>query len=867
MRLSRRRRQILTVVALMLISFNVAIGQVVMAISPADLSSVLSETELYSASDCTPSTPSTASGALPSSVPQAFATIFEDAASQYNVPPALVTAIFMEENGLENSGSSWPDPTSESWPTSSSGAEGPFQFLPSTWQGEEAPGKGDINNLTDAAYGAANYLGNSGGKLPNPNLQSAISAYNHSQSYVDAVTQLYNQLGGTSSATGGSSNSPSTVDLSATVKKYNLQSAVVTQVGGSTIASYQADQPPVTPASTMKLVIVSTLLQNNPNLKQVVRVTPDLLYGGSDPNDLPGAATSISIGDAIDATLKYSSNVGANVLMSVMGGPSGFTAKAHAAGYSHTTTDSYYQDGDRNSNQSTIGDEASAMDQLLGGSGAEYANVQQDMQYGAQPYGASGDNYYGVEDEANKWAGTTQVAGNVGELSISGQQYIIGVYYNGQVAGATTDPNNLINQATNDIASLVQVSTQNTSDSASSGSGGGCCPGSSGSSGSSVPADASGAATVYNSGLSGPYIVEQYAINVLKDLAQKKGLPTTDTVTQQHVTALVAWALIEGGNIANSDIFNLYNTTENDPDLSPTPQSTGSPAYGSFDQGVEATARNLDDGHHNPMLSVLLNPNSTAEDFGHAESESGTTPGTEEWAAAAVDQGPANYFATNWATDLAEVRHDYADTAGLLIGSPDDSQLNNKTDPSLLQFSDGGVAGTTGAGDTGDCSDGATSPDAAGIVAEAINLSWPDSSHGTTPTSAYESAYTQYDPGGAGVADCGSFVATVMHATGADPNYPDSGTGAQYSYVESHKSLYDVQTLTSLDQLQPGDIVILGGAGGTGGEGHTWIYIGKQPNGDYSASASEGQRAANLDQDPLSGSEYPGTPIYARLIK
>jgi hypothetical protein len=835
--------------------FNALVIQAVMAISPADLSSVLTESELYSGSCTTTTSASAGGGALPSTVPAAFATVFEDAASQYNVPPALVAAIFMEENGLDNSSSSWPDPTSESWQTSSAGAEGPFQFLPTTFQGEEAPGKTDINNLTDAAYAAANYLGSNGGKLPSPDLQSAISTYNHSSSYVTAVTNLYNQLGGSSSGAGGPSNGAASIDLSSVASKYGLQSAIVTQVGGGTLGSFQADQPPVTPASTMKLIIADTVLQSNINLAEVIPVTPELLYGGE--NDLPGSPSSVSVGDALKAALEVSSNVGANVLMKALGGPDGFTSKANGLGYTNTTVKFYYSPSDPPENKSTISDEVGAMSHLLTASGAGYTIAQQALQNAAQ-----NDNYYGLEDEANKWAGTTQVAGNVGEFSINGKQYIIGLYYNGAVPPASSDPNNLINQATNALASLVQNSGSGTAPTTGSSSGG-CCP-SSGSGGTPVPGDVGGAG-VYSGGPSGPpFIVEQYAISVLEDLAQKKGLPTSDTVTQQHVTALVAWALVEGGNIANTDLYNLYNTTQNDPDLSPTPQSTGSPAYGSFDQGVEATARTIDDGHHDPMLQALLDPSSSAEDFGTAESQTGTTPGTAEWASAAVAEGPSAYYAQNWAPDLANVRSDYKDTAGLLIGPPPDSQINNKTDPSLLQFSGAGAAtGGAAAGGASACSS-SVSPDAAGIVAEALNLSWPDASHGTTPTPAYQSAYNQYDPGGAGVADCGSFVATVMHATGADKSYPDSGTGAQYTYV-TKSSLYTVNTLTSLSQLQPGDIVIEGGAGGAGGAGHTWIYVGKQPNGDYSASASLGTRAANLDQDSISLDTAGGAPIYARL--
>ncbi|HUC86813.1 MAG TPA: serine hydrolase [Candidatus Saccharimonadales bacterium] len=841
---------LLSVIASMLLS------QAAAAISAQDLSSVLQHSELYNAT-CTSSSSTTPSGALPSTVPTAFASIFEAAASQYNVPPSLVAAIFMEENGLENSGTSWPDPTSESWPTSSAGAQGPFQFLPSTFQSEQAPGKTDINNLTDAAYAAANYLSSNGGKLPNPNLQTAISAYNHSSSYVSAVTQLYNQLGGASSATGGPANSgTSSIDVTSVAQKYGLQSAIVEEVGGTVLGSYQANQPPITPASTMKLVIADTLLQSNVDLSEVIPVTPDLLYGGD--NDLPGTPSSISVGDALMDALQVSSNVGANVMIKALGGPSGFTSKANGLGYNGTSIQFYYSPSDPPANKSTIGDEADAMDHLLSSNGTGYSIAQQALKSAAQ-----NDNHYNVSDEANKWAGTSQVAGNVGEFGINGSQYIIGLYYNGSDASSAAI--NAIQQGSAALASLIQSSAG----AASSGASGGCCP-SSGSLG--VNGDSTGSTSgVWSSGLSAPYIVEQYAINVLEDLAQKKGVPQSSAVTQQHVLALVTWAQIEGGDIMNSDLFNLYNTSENGAGLGGVTQSTGNMAYPSFDQGVEATARTLASGHGG-MLNVLLNPSSTAQQFAHAESYSGTSsyPGTQEWAAAA-ESDPSGYENSTWDPALQQVQNNYKSVAALIIGTPALEEQTNQTDPSLLQFSGSGSVSGVGASSTGSCS-ATASPDASGIVQEALSLAWPDGSHvpPTQPTPAYSQALAKYNSAGYSLTgglgdDCGVFVSTVMRATGADPNYPASGTGAQYTYVESHPSLYQVSTLTNLGQLQPGDIVILGGAGGAGAAGHTWIYVGKQPNGDYSASASLGSRTANLDTDPISLDLSGGAPIYARL--
>jgi membrane-bound lytic murein transglycosylase B len=62
------------------------------------------------------------------------------------------------------------------------GAQGPMQFLPSTW---EAYGMGgNIRDPRDAIMGAANYLGASGAP---GNYRRALFAYNRSEVYVEAI--------------------------------------------------------------------------------------------------------------------------------------------------------------------------------------------------------------------------------------------------------------------------------------------------------------------------------------------------------------------------------------------------------------------------------------------------------------------------------------------------------------------------------------------------------------------------------------------------------------------------------------------------------------------------------------------------------
>jgi membrane-bound lytic murein transglycosylase B len=66
--------------------------------------------------------------------------------------------------------------------TSSAGAQGPMQFLPSTWKAYGLGG--DIHSPRDAVLGAGNYLHQSG--APGDE-RRALFAYNHSSLYVRAV--------------------------------------------------------------------------------------------------------------------------------------------------------------------------------------------------------------------------------------------------------------------------------------------------------------------------------------------------------------------------------------------------------------------------------------------------------------------------------------------------------------------------------------------------------------------------------------------------------------------------------------------------------------------------------------------------------
>jgi hypothetical protein len=80
---------------------------------------------------------------------------------------------------------------------SSAGAEGPMQFMPSTWAmygyDADGDGKANINDPTDAVFSAARYLCAAGASRGGQSLDDAIFSYNHAWWYVKEVVDLANQ--------------------------------------------------------------------------------------------------------------------------------------------------------------------------------------------------------------------------------------------------------------------------------------------------------------------------------------------------------------------------------------------------------------------------------------------------------------------------------------------------------------------------------------------------------------------------------------------------------------------------------------------------------------------------------------------------
>jgi hypothetical protein len=99
---------------------------------------------------------------LSSNIPEPWRGIISDAASKKpDGDPNLVAALLWTENR------GWPD-INKKWSTSSANAQGPWQFIPSTWKslGEDGDGDGikDPNNPKDAVLAAFNHNKKSKGK-------------------------------------------------------------------------------------------------------------------------------------------------------------------------------------------------------------------------------------------------------------------------------------------------------------------------------------------------------------------------------------------------------------------------------------------------------------------------------------------------------------------------------------------------------------------------------------------------------------------------------------------------------------------------------------------------------------------------------
>jgi hypothetical protein len=217
-------------------------------------------------------------------------------------------------------------------------------------------------------------------------------------------------------------------------------------------------------------------------------------------------------------------------------------------------------------------------------------------------------------------------------------------------------------------------------------------------------------AGAWTSNLQPPYYLEEFAVQVLEDIAAIKGVPQSDTVTQEHVIALVGWFWAEGGDINNSDLFNPLNTSQLEPGS--TTQSTGNQAYPNFDTGVQATAVTMTSSLQTRIGQILTTPASTAEQVMYAVSYFQNYPGNKAWAAADSPGAAQQTYYNDLITSVEQARKDYSTEAATILGTlAKEELLNERVPASELQYNGGvsaGIPGSSGSSDSG-CASSTTS--------------------------------------------------------------------------------------------------------------------------------------------------------------
>lgn len=227
-----------------------------------------------------------------------------------------------------------------------------------------------------------------------------------------------------------------------------------------------------------------------------------------------------------------------------------------------------------------------------------------------------------------------------------------------------------------------------------------------------------------------------------------------------------------------------------------------------------------------------------------------------------------------WADDIPWVYNEAGAPAGGLTTEQKAAYAQgiiNGVEKSLPAAKDG--SGTTG--DTSGCSGGSSQLSVAtgngNSVSTALLYAWPHYRGSKTAEALamkpeYEAAINLVRKAGYYIGgikypgvDCGGFVTRVMIDSGYEPGYNNTGlskngagaTGTQLAWIRKNWNSVGRGDKINTGDLKPGDVAFRVTSSG-GNDGHTFMYVGKQPGFDsVIASASLDGRA------PVAGKENP----------
>lgn len=148
---------------------------------------------------------------------------------------------------------------------------------------------------------------------------------------------------------------------------------------------------------------------------------------------------------------------------------------------------------------------------------------------------------------------------------------------------------------------------------------------------------------------------------------------------------------------------------------------------------------------------------------------------------------------------------------------------------------DGQSGGTTTAAQTqsGGCGNGTSAQGVKGMLDLAKQYAWEDGRRTTEHKPEYKKAIDERKAnnlyiGGYDGIDCGGFVATVVDNSKVDPDKPYIGqTSVAEKYMTENSTKYQKLSVTSTNDLQPGDIGVINAGDGQGANGHIYMFTGK----------------------------------------
>jgi tape measure domain-containing protein len=234
----------------------------------------------------------------------------------------------------------------------------------------------------------------------------------------------------------------------------NIQSVLVQEVGGETVYSKNAQTPPASPASTIKVIIADLIAKEiasgKLSLKDAIAIKSPLV----DPHGQLKANQVRTVEQLIQLMLEKSDNTATNVLIDRLGGLTRATELAKKEGYKNTTISRYLNiPGSGTPNISTAQDVTLAMQSLIKDQNPASQLAEQSLRQTR--------NFKYNNEIGGKIGNNSKVIGNVGLVNINGKEYIVTAYAN--INGNQLNNRTIITNATNAISQSIKDSTPNPS--------------------------------------------------------------------------------------------------------------------------------------------------------------------------------------------------------------------------------------------------------------------------------------------------------------------------------------------------------------------------------------------------------------------